>query len=66
MQAGPETLMMAIAARPGALDRANIVGSSFVKVAKALFRLLLSEGKLTERLMIFSSRLGCTIVDIRR
>ncbi len=66
MQAGPETLMMAIAARPGALERANIVGSSFVKVAKALFRLLLGEGKIPERSMVFSGHIGLTTVDIHR
>lgn len=29
MQAGPDILTMAMAARPGALDKAYIVGSSF-------------------------------------
>ena len=40
-QAGPETLMMAMAARPGALDRANIVGSSIIGIVRALLQLLL-------------------------
>ena len=45
MQAGPEILMIAMAARPGALERAKIVGSSLVEMEKARFRFLPRNGQ---------------------
>lgn len=65
-QADPETRMMAMAARPGALDKANIVGSSLIQVAKALLPLHLSEKSLTEALILFSDHVCLTVVHVRR
>ena len=64
MQAGPEILITAMAARPGALDKAKMVGSSFVKIPKVL-ELLLKERRQNE-VTIFVSRHDCLSTDRRR
>ncbi len=65
-QADPETLTMAMAARPGALDKANIVGSSLIQVAKALFPLHFSEESLSEALILLSGHVCLKVVHVRR
>ena len=66
MQAGPETLMMAMAARPGAVERANMVDSSLVKVASVLFEIMNFQGERTEGLIFFSGHECLKAVDIHR
>ena len=66
MQAGPEILIMAMAARPGALDKAKIVGSSFVETEKARFRSLPGNGQALEQLVLFPSHDCLTMVDLAR
>ncbi len=65
-QAGPEILMMAMAALPGALDKAYIVGSSLVKLAKGLLQLLSNNRPPVEKLILVSGHDCSTAVEVNR
>lgn len=57
--------MMAMAALPGALDKANIVGSSLVQVAKALPHLQSSQGPPARGLNVIIGHDSLKVVDVR-